>query len=123
MFIGWSDSTVLCNNKGQNCHELGKEQKAIVLALFQDDYLDFAWMERKAQQRTCMRPTGLWAKTEAGVQQKPCFRGWDDQHKNKYSPTSVKALFCSRNFETSSKTILGPYEMSTLLYMLQSERS
>jgi hypothetical protein len=46
-FIGSSDSGVLYNNKGQNCHELGKEQKAIVLALFQDDNLEFARIERK----------------------------------------------------------------------------
>jgi len=30
------------------------------------------------------------------------------------SSSSLKALFCCYNFETSSKTILGPYQMSTL---------
>lgn len=30
------------------------------------------------------------------------------------SSSTVKALFCCYNFETSSKTILGPYQMSTL---------
>jgi hypothetical protein len=46
-------------------------------------------------------------------------REWTVQ--KEVSPTSLKALFCSCNFETSSKTILDPYCMSTLLYMLQSE--